>query len=127
MKTESVLVELFVCEDSLCGGETFELIEVEDQRGFSYIERQPKGEKSELLLSSKKLTDEQVITLLDEKKWFNADIPLGLADISGVEEVPRLFEGKFPLFTISGAIDEASLRFREWAEEWIKRHRASVD
>jgi len=120
MRSERLLVNLFVCEDPLCGGETSELIEVDGPQGFSYIERQPMGEESVRLVSSIKLTDEQVIKLLNEMNWFNSDIPLELADISVVEDISSLMEGKYPLFTISGAIPEASLRFREWAEGWIK-------
>jgi hypothetical protein len=127
MRKENVLVELFVCSDPLCGEETFQLIEVEDKSGFSYIERQPMGVESELLVSSEKLTAEQVIKLLDETNWFNSDIPLELADISVVEDVPSLMEGDFPLFTISGSILGAELKFREWVERWIKKNRHSLE
>jgi len=127
MRTKIVLVELFVCTDPLCGGETFQLIEVEDNSGFSYIDREPIGEESELMVSSKKLTDEQVIKLLDESNWFNSDIPLELADISSLEDISGLLEGNLPLFTIGGSMLGAELKFREWAERWIKKNRHSLE
>jgi hypothetical protein len=123
MSEERILVQQFVCEDPLCGGELFQLVEREHRGRYTYVARYPMGEETELQAHSEKLTDDQVFKLLDQANWFDADISLENADISAVEDVPSLMEGDFPLFTISGSVPGAELKFREWAERWIKKNR----
>jgi hypothetical protein len=127
MDKETILVEQFVCEDPLCGGELFQLIEKKLGERYTYSARYPMGEEAEIQSSSEKLNDEQIFKLLNQTNWLHADISLKNADISGVEDIPSLLEGDFPLFTIGGSMPDAELRFREWVESWFKRHRELVD
>ena len=127
MSEERILVQQFVCEDPLCGGELFQLIEKEQGDRYNYVARDPMGEETEIQSSTEKLTDDQVFKLLDLTNWLDADISLENADISGVEDIPSLLEGNYPLFTISGSILGAELKFREWVVRWIKKNRHSLE
>lgn len=127
MSEERILVQQFVCDDPLCGGELFQLVEREHRGSYSYVARYPMGEETELQACSQELTDDQVFKLLDLTNWLDADISLENADISAVEDVPSLMEGDFPLFTISGSIPGAAQAFRIWAESWVEKHSALED
>jgi hypothetical protein len=95
MSEERILVQQFVCDDPLCGGELFQLVEREHLGRYTYFARYPMGEETELQAHSEKLTDDQVFKLLDQANWLDADISLENADISAVEDVPSLMEGDF--------------------------------
>jgi hypothetical protein len=127
LSEERILVQQFVCDDPLCGGELFQLVEREHRGRYTYVTRYPMGEETELQAHSEKLTDDQVFKLLDLTNWLDADISLESADISGVEDVPSLLGGNYPLFTISGSILGAELKFREWVVRWIKKNRHSLE
>ena len=82
------------------------------------------GEETEIQSSTEKLTDDQVFKLLDQTNWLDADISLENADISGLNDIPRLLGGDWPLFTIGGSLPGVDQRFRLWVEGWIERNRS---
>jgi len=124
MEIGTTLVELFVCEDPMCGGELYQLIEKGQGDRYSYVSRDPMGEETEILSSTAKLTDEEALNLLDRTNWFHADVAIKNADISGLNDIPRLLGGDWPLFTIGGSLPGVDQRFRLWLEGWIKRNRS---
>jgi hypothetical protein len=122
--SRQTLVEVSVCSDPLCGVEVFSLLEGSDGKRFFYIVRDPMGEESQVAESNEKHSDDEVYRLLDEGNWFDSDIALQSAEIEGVEDIPRLLEGEWPLFTIRSSLPLTEQKFREWIERWKGAKRA---
>ena len=118
MNTERVLIELSLCEDPLCGVETFQLVEVLNEEFFIYLVRDPMQDEREVARTAQRLTDEEIYELVEQSNWFNSSISLENADITSVTEAHRLLEGDWPIFTVGGSMTSAAKRFRNWAESW---------
>jgi hypothetical protein len=80
--------------------------------------------ESQVAESNEKHSDDEVYRLLDEGNWFDSDIALQSAEIEGVEDIPRLLEGEWPLFTIRSSLPLTEQKFREWIERWKGAKRA---
>lgn len=116
------LVELSVCDDPLCGDSVFRLVESHDDDYFIYAILDPMNEWSEISRTKKKLTEDQIYSLLDATNWFDSDIALQSVEIDGPEYISRLLEGEWPLFTISSSLPLTEQKFREWIERWIEKN-----
>ncbi len=125
-KSKLTLVEVSVCSDPLCGVEVFALLEVADGKSFLYIIRDPMGEESQVAESNQKLSDDEIYKLLEEGCWFNSDIAIQTAEVVGTDDIPRLIDGDFPLFTICSSLPLAEKKFREWITQLVISIQMSV-
>jgi hypothetical protein len=115
------LLELVVCEDPLCGESIYRLIQRHGKDGIEYISVGPEGDEKEILTSNEQLSDAGIIELLNREKWFGADLALQTADLCSLDDVSRLLDGAWPLFTIRSSIDGIEQKFREWVINWVAK------
>ena len=116
------LFELGVCDYPLCGESIYRLVQRHGKDGIKYLSIGPEGDENEILTSKEHLSDARIVELLNREKWFGADLALETADLCSLDDVSRLLDGEWPLFTIRSSIEGIEQKFRDWVMNWVAKN-----
>jgi hypothetical protein len=126
-KKTSLVLEMLICEDPLCGAERYCLNSRRTKSGWTYFTEDSSGEENKVTESPRELDPSELALLLDKESWFNLPVLLNQIEWDESETVDRLFGGKYPIISIHTKVSSLEKAAHTWVVNWAKMNKKSED
>lgn len=119
----TVILEMLISEDPLCGAERNLLLRRRVESGWIYFTEDPSGEREQVAKSVRQLRPKRMISILEVGNWFNLHVLLEQIEWNGSETIERLFNGEYPVISVQTEIPALAKAVRDWVVEWAKKNK----